>query len=199
MTLDDLTRDDRMRAKTSFEREVSGRFGLMPSFFYSASAAPGLIEQLWAFTKSAYLDSPLPSLFKERLFVHLSRFCEVRYCIVRHVGFLIGEGWPAGDPKVRPQTIDQVIALLQRSLPDAHALAGVFDRLESHEEPSDIPAPETQAEYDLFDALTVMFLEPYRWGRARQAVQRTVGEHVRGPYSVSRLRPHRAILGRNSS
>ena len=40
--------------------------------------APGLAEELWKFAKSAYLDSPLPSLFKERLFVHLSRFCEVR-------------------------------------------------------------------------------------------------------------------------
>jgi len=44
---------------------------------------PGLIDELWAFAKSAYLDSPLPSLFKERLFVYLSRFCAVRYCIVR--------------------------------------------------------------------------------------------------------------------
>src|SRR5262249_54958765 len=34
----------------------------------------------------------------------------------------------------------------------------------------------TQAEYDLFDALTVMFLEPLRWGRAREAVRRAVGD-----------------------
>jgi PAS domain S-box-containing protein len=162
-------------ARASFEREVAGRFGVMPNFFCSASAAPGLIEELWAFAKSAFLDNPLPSLFKERLFVHLSRFCEVRYCIIRHVGFLIGKGRPAGDPKVRPETIDQVITLLQRPLPDAKALAEVFARLESHEEPRDIPAPGTQAEYDLFDALTVMFLEPLRWERAREAVRRAFG------------------------
>src|SRR6266436_10283219 len=83
---------DLIRARAAFEREVSGCcFGVMPNFFCSASAAPGLIEELWAFARSAYLDSPLPSLFKERLFVHLSRFCEVRYCIVRHVGFLIAK------------------------------------------------------------------------------------------------------------
>ncbi len=147
----------------------------MPNFFCSASAAPGLIEGLWAFAKSAYVYSPLPSLFKERLFVHLSRFCEVRYAIVRHVGLLIGEGRPAGDPKVRPQTIEQVITLLQRPLPDENALAALFARLESHEEPMDIPAPGTQAEYDLLDALTIIFLEPRKWERARQAVQRAVG------------------------
>jgi PAS domain S-box-containing protein len=163
-------------ARAAFEREVSGRFGVMPNFFCSASAAPGLIEELWAFARSAYIDNPLPSLFKERLFVHLSRFCEARYCIVRHVGFLIGEGRPAGDPKVRPETIEQVIELLRRPVPDANELAGVFARLESHGELSDIPAPGTRAEYDLFDALTVMFLEPRKWERAGEAVRRAVGD-----------------------
>ena len=79
-----------------FSAEVRERFGLLPKFFFTASSAPGLIEKLWGFARAGYLDNPLPSLFKERLFVHLSRFCEIRYCIVRHVGFLIGEGRPAG-------------------------------------------------------------------------------------------------------
>jgi hypothetical protein len=168
--------DSPLAARTAFEREVTGCFGVMPNFFCSASAAPGLIEEMWAFAKSAYIDSPLPSLFKERLFVQLSRFCEVRYCIIRHVGFLIGEGRPAGDPKVRPETIEQVITLLQRPVPDANGLAAVFARLESHVQSKDIPAPGTQAEYDLFDALTVMFLEPIRWERAGEAVRRAVGD-----------------------
>jgi PAS domain S-box-containing protein len=161
---------------TAFEREVSCCFGVMPSFFCSASAAPGLIEELWSFAKSAYIDSPLPSLFKERLFVHLSRFCEVRYCIIRHVGFLIGEGRPAGDPKVKPETIEEVRTLLRRRLPGANALRAAFARLESYEEVKNIPAPGTQVEYDLFDALTVMFLEPLRAERASEAVRRVVGD-----------------------
>jgi hypothetical protein len=60
---------------TSFRTKVADRFGVLPNFFCSATAAPALIERLWDFAQSAYLDSPLPSLFKERLFVHLSRFC----------------------------------------------------------------------------------------------------------------------------
>jgi two-component sensor histidine kinase/PAS domain-containing protein len=171
-----MTPDDLRRDRASFERECECSFGLMPNFFSPASAAPGLIGELWAFYKTAYIGSPLPSLFKERLSVHLARFCEVRYCIVRHVGFLIGKGWPAGDPKATPETVEQVITLLRRPLPDADALEGVFARLESHEEPRDIPAPGTQAEYDLFDALTVVFLEPLRWRRAREAVRRAVGD-----------------------
>ena len=50
---------------------------------------PEITEKLWGFAQAAYLDNPLPSVFKERLFVHLSRFCAVRYCIARHTGFLI--------------------------------------------------------------------------------------------------------------
>src|SRR6476646_6941627 len=100
----------------SFHALVVDRFGVLPNFFCSGSAAPGLIEGLWDFAKSAYLDNPLPALFKERLFVHLSRFCPVRYCIVRHVGFLIGEGRPAGDATVTPQSIAEALTLLRRPM-----------------------------------------------------------------------------------
>ena len=93
----------------AFRANVADRFGVLPNFFCSASAAPGLIEGLWDFAQSAYLDSPLPSLFKERLFVHLSRFCPVRYCIVRHVGFLIGAGRPAGDATGPAGTVAEVL------------------------------------------------------------------------------------------
>lgn len=75
-----------------FHRDVTRRFGLVPNFFVSAPDAPEIVEKLWDFAKSAYLDNPIPSLFKERLFVFLSRFCQVRYCIVRHCGFLVGYG-----------------------------------------------------------------------------------------------------------
>jgi hypothetical protein len=64
----------------------------------------------------AAVDNPIPSLFKERLFVFLSRFCPVRYCIVRHCGFLVGRGHSSGDCSVSPQTIDQVLKLLKVAL-----------------------------------------------------------------------------------
>ena len=79
-------------SQEDFEREVAARFGLVPNFFHSAPDAPLIVRELWLFAKSAYLDNPIPTLFKERLFVYLSRFCEVRYCITRHCGFLLGLG-----------------------------------------------------------------------------------------------------------
>ena len=160
---------------TPFEADVARRFGVIPNFFCTASSAPGLIEELWTFAKAAYLDSPLPPLFKERLFVHLSRFCEVRYCIVRHVAFLVGHGNPAGSAAAVPETVEQVIQLLERRIPDADSICDAFVRLES-EWLRELPRPGTQTEADLFDALTVMFVSPRHSRRARASVSAVVGE-----------------------
>ena len=159
-----------------FRREVTDRFGLLPNFFCSAEAAPGLIEELWKFAKSAYLDSPLPSLFKERLFVYLSRFCEVRYCIVRHVGFLIGQGRPAGDAAAGVETVEQVIEMLRRPVPQGVGLTKVLERLERLSLDGRLPEPRSECEADLFDALTIMFLSPRDSARARSAVRAALGD-----------------------
>lgn len=170
--MDDITALD----AEGFATEVRSRFGVLPNFFCTAASAPGLIEELWGFAKSAYLDSPMPSLFKERLFVHLSRFCEVRYCIIRHVGFLVGEGRPAGDASVRPASIAQAIALLSRPVPDAKRLDHSLELLEAVTSPITIPESETELEGALFDALTILFIRPRDAERARFAIAHAVGE-----------------------
>jgi two-component sensor histidine kinase len=159
-----------------FETEVISRFGLMPNFFRSGFEAPGLIEELWKFAKAAYLDSPMPSLFKERLFVHLSRFCAARYCIIRHVGFLIGQGRPAGDAAATPHTVEEVVRLLQRpGLHEGDELDAILTRLESHAVPLNIPAPGSEEEHDIFAAATVIFLGRPQLARAREALRTALG------------------------
>ena len=91
------------KVSTGLSARVEGRFGILPNFFRLAPETPEITEKLWGFAQAAYLDNPMPSIFKERLFVYLSRFCAVRYCIARHVGFLVGLGRPAGDAAVQPQ------------------------------------------------------------------------------------------------
>ncbi len=68
-------------------KRVDERFGMLPNFFRVAPETPEITAKLWGFAQATYLDNPLPSLFKERLFVQLSRFCPVRYCVARHTGF----------------------------------------------------------------------------------------------------------------
>jgi two-component sensor histidine kinase len=161
--------------RKEFEREVSTRFGLVPNFFRSAPDAPYVIRELWAFAKSAYLDNPMPTLLKERLFVYLSRFCEVRYCITRHCGFLLGLGRAAGDPNAQAMTIDQVIRLLQRSVPTEERTSAALARLEGITEPMDWPSPETSYDDDLLTSATVLFLQPARAVRAKRALRIALG------------------------
>src|ERR1700726_506600 len=99
------------------QRRVNERFGVLPNFFRLSPETPEITEKLWGFAEAAYLDNPLPSVFKERLFVHLSRFCAVRYCIVRHTGFLIGLGRPAGDRSARAGSAADVVKWLRRPIP----------------------------------------------------------------------------------
>jgi PAS domain S-box-containing protein len=118
-----LERDEQARnAPSDLEKQIEERFGVLPNFFRLASETPEITEKLWGFAQAAYLDSPLPSVFKERLFVHLSRFCAVRYCIGRHVGFLVGLGSPAGDVTAPTHSVEDVVKLLRRPFPRGQEL-----------------------------------------------------------------------------
>ena len=133
-------------------------------------------KKLWDFAKSAYLDSPIPSLFKERLFVFLSRFCQVRYCIVRHCGFLVGYGHSSGDASAVPQTIEQALKLLTAPPPWRRQLESVYAGLASITKgPIDWPAPDSEIEDWIFAVSAVIFVEPTQSERARQALRRTLG------------------------
>lgn len=127
------------------------------------------------FAKSAYLDAPIPTLFKERLFVYLSRFCEVRYCITRHCGFLLGLGRSAGDPSAPAMTIPQVVRLLRRPIHSDEHIAEALARLEAIAEPIDWPLPETSYDEDLLTSATVLFLQPARANRAKRALRIALG------------------------
>jgi len=160
----------------TFLSEVAERLGLLPHFFRSAAAAPGLTAELWRFALASYLDSPLPSVFKERLFVHLSRFCAARYCIVRHAGFLMGLGHAAGDARAPHASVQDVVALVDRRVPDVSSLADALARLVGTPQLERMPEPGTQAEGDLFDALSAIFVDPRHAAPARAALRSALGD-----------------------
>ena len=176
---------------TPFQREVASRFGLVPNFFVSAPDAPEILERLWGFAVSAYFDNPIPPLFKERLFVYLSRFCEVRYCIIRHTAFLLGYGHSAGDPRAPVQTVEQVIRLLARLTPWERGPDKVAAELEASTPCTDWPEPETDLEDKLFGALTLVYVEARRSDPARKALRHVLGgrryEHVLGLLAFIRM------------
>ncbi len=139
---------------------VKDRFGILPNFFRLAPETPEITKKLWGFAEAAYLDNPLPSVFKERLFVHLSRFCAVRYCIGRHVGFLVGVGRPAGDPTVRTQSIGDVVQLLRRTFPRGEELRSGLSLCAACPAPIvEMPTADTQMEDAIFALAGHVFLK----------------------------------------
>jgi two-component sensor histidine kinase len=183
---------------SAFERRVAGRFGLVPHFFSSAPDAPELIEHLWGFAEAAYLNNPIPAVFKERLFVYLSRFCANRYCITRHVAFLVGRGHSSGDPTAPPQTIAQAIRLLAKPTPWQRGSDAWLATLESTPAIDDWPAPETDLEDQMLAAASLLFAEGGRSDRPRRALRRVIGgrrfEHLLGLLAFMRTAHYWTVL-----
>jgi signal transduction histidine kinase/ActR/RegA family two-component response regulator len=160
---------------TIWER-ITARFGTCPSLFRVAPDAPQITQALWDHAQAAYLDNPLPSLFKERLFVYLSRFCETRYCVARHFGFLIGLGRPAGDHRCAPMAVDRAMELLVRPLPARESLDPLIRLLEDHDQPIDEwPAPDSDLDRSLLACAAMVFLSPARARRIVPALERALG------------------------
>ncbi|MGJ4889690.1 sensor histidine kinase [Bradyrhizobium sp. HKCCYLRH3099] len=159
----------------SFEQEIVQRLGLVPNLFRPAPPAPDSTRQLWQFAKSAYLDAPLPDLFKARLAVHLSRLGRSPYCLARHFGFLIGQGHPEGAHAYDPEAIARARPLLTRPLADPVRIGASLDRLEAGPAPLDIPAPDSNGEADLFDAAAALFMQGDAADRARCILRRVLG------------------------
>jgi PAS domain S-box-containing protein len=161
---------------SELEKRVEDRFGVLPNFFRLAAGTPEITEKLWGFAQAAYLDNPLPSVFKERLFVHLSRFCVVRYCIARHVGFLVGLGRPAGDPAARIQSIADIVKLLRRPFPRGQALQSRLSLCAACPAPIlEMPMADTQMEGAIFVLAAHVFLKTSDYLPCLDALTRLLG------------------------
>ncbi|HLX68199.1 MAG TPA: PAS domain-containing protein, partial [Verrucomicrobiae bacterium] len=161
----------------STQAQVERRFGILPNFFGLAPDNPEITANLWGFACFAYLDNPLPSLFKERLFVFLSRFCDVRYCIARHVGFLVGLGHASGDAQCAPQSVEEVVRLIRRPFPRGADLEPMVGRCAACDSPlAELPAPDSQMEQAIFACASHTFLQTPDAPRCIDPLKRALGE-----------------------
>jgi PAS domain S-box-containing protein len=157
--------------RTQLESAVFARFGVLPNFFRLTTDDPEITENLWKFAQFAYLDNPLPPLLKERLFVYLSLFCRVRYCIARHIGFLVGLGRPAGDPECLPQSIEEVLPLLRGDLPFESELDQHIALCQEMGVAALPPEPNSAQERAIFACAAHVFLKTPDAPRALHALQ----------------------------
>jgi PAS domain S-box-containing protein len=163
-------------AAKELQRCVSDRFGVLPNFFRLSPETPEITEKLWGFAQAAYLDNPLPSILKERLFVFLSRFCAVRYCIARHTGFLVGFGRPAGDKGARPESVEDVVKLLRRPFPRGPELQSRLSLCSKCPAPLvEMPAADTEMEDGLFSLAGHVFLQTADAQACLDALERLLG------------------------
>jgi PAS domain S-box-containing protein len=159
------------QTRNQLESGILERFGVLPNFFRLTTDDPTITENLWGFAQFAYLDNPLPSLLKERLFVYLSLFCPVRYCIARHLGFLVGLGRPAGDAQCSPQSLDEVLPLLRRDLPFDSDLDQHFALCEGLGVVPLPPEPDSAQEKAIFACAAHVFLKTSDAPRALRALK----------------------------
>ncbi|MGB8659059.1 MAG: PAS domain S-box protein, partial [Candidatus Acidiferrum sp.] len=163
-------------AAKELQRLVADRFGVLPNFFRLSPETPEITEKLWGFAQAAYLDSPFPSVFKERLFVFLSRFCAVRYCIARHAGFLVGLGRPAGDKDARAEVIVDVVKLLRRPFPRGPELQTRLSFCSKCPAPLlEMPTAGTEMEDGLFSLAGHVFLQTANAQACLDALERLLG------------------------
>jgi len=101
------------------QAEIQATLGFIPPFFLPAIAHPLILENLWQQTRIAYLDNPLPALFKEKLSAYLSRFCAVPYCMICHSCSLYKLGMEAAavlqlleSPLPAPEVLEAHLAIL---------------------------------------------------------------------------------------
>jgi PAS domain S-box-containing protein len=157
-------------------RRVKERFGVLPNFFRLSPETPEITDKLWGFAEAAYLDNPLPAVFKERLFVYLSRFCAIRYCIARHAGFLIGLGRPAGDQHVQAAKASDVVRLLRRPLARGPELKSRLSFCAQSPAPLiEVPATDTPMEDAIFSLAGHVFLQTADAPECLDALERLLG------------------------
>jgi signal transduction histidine kinase len=155
---------------------IAGRFGLVPSFFMQARAEPPIVEAMFGLVEFAYFDSPLPALFKERLFTYVSRFCRVPYCLARHCAFLLGCGNVAGHPEVDGISAQEAVALLRTPFPDAGRREELLRQLRAAgSELDQWPDPRSDLGETVFFAAAVAFVMPREHKPLLAQLERVLG------------------------
>ena len=137
------------------KKEIIKRLGFFPSFFTPALKRPQILTSLYQQTLSSYINNPLANLFKEKLFINLSRYCQIDYFVICHSCTLRSLGITAKqilalDNFLVPQTEADL-------KPDFQVLEQQIKRTNSHNWSKD-----SQLENTILRCATLLFLQPYQ-------------------------------------
>ncbi|MBD2102765.1 PAS domain S-box protein [Leptolyngbya sp. FACHB-261] len=154
------------RTSEQIRAEIQAKFGFVPPFFGPAEETPEVLENLWQQTLAAYVNNPLPALFKEKLSTYLSRYCAVPYCMVCHSCTLRPLGLQARE----------VLALLQAPSPSVDDVNQHLQHLATHASLlTHWPAAHSSLESSLLACAIFMALEREHSEFCRQELRRLLG------------------------
>ena len=158
-----------------FHRNVTGRFGLAPNFFMSAPDAPEIVEKLWDFATSAYLDNPIPSLLRSGYLL----FCRASARSAT-VMFVTADFWSAtAIPQAMPcsccRRLSRRSIFSEVPLPWGRQLDPIYERLAAFKTPIDWPEPGSDVEDCIFAASALIFVDPSKSERAQQTLRQALG------------------------
>jgi sigma-B regulation protein RsbU (phosphoserine phosphatase) len=148
--------DSRVRAIVD---QIEDRLGFVPPFFEPATQYPTVLENLWHQTVFAYLDNPLPALFKEKVAAALGRNCAVPYCLMCHSCALRPLGVHGGE----------IVRLLRDALPGDDEIAAALKQV-APVAPG-VPAPGSPIESAVIVLACAIYSRNHLTEASRQALR----------------------------
>jgi hypothetical protein len=147
------------------QAEIQQKLGFVPPFFAPAMQNPLVLESLWQQVLQAYVNNPLPDLFKEKLSAYLSRFCAVPYCMICHSCSLYSLGMQSR----------QILELLETSPPTETEVNRHLEFLEKQTSLLVFPEPNSDLETSLLNCAIFIALQDDQADYYRTELRRLSG------------------------
>jgi PAS domain S-box-containing protein len=155
------------RTSEQIKAEIEGMFGFFPNFFQPVLGAPEALESLWQEALTAYVNNPLPAVFKEKLFARLSRYCATPYCLVTHSCLM----------RLLGQSAEEIARVLESPAPASDAeIEGPLHTLAAADSPLPVwPGPGSRLEDALLRCSEISFLNARGAAVCRAELRRILG------------------------
>ncbi|GCF11009.1 sensor histidine kinase [Dictyobacter arantiisoli] len=148
--------------------EIRQYFGFVPPFFTVIQRNKVLLAMHWQQTRTIYIDNPLPSIIKEKIFIYLSYNCKVLYDLRCHCIQLNNQGMQA----------EEILALLHTPLPTEQEISQYVKHMRTQPKAlEDWPPANSQLDLILFACIAHLFIQKQRAPICRQELQRLLGDN----------------------